>query len=125
MELKVAVASTEGKTVNQHFGHARIFHIYRITNNTPELIELRQTFAACSGQQHDVYALERVALSIADCHAVIAAQIGPGAIDLLLDHRIRAFALPGPIDEAFEVLMRSRRFVYLKKSTEEHHVKET
>jgi hypothetical protein len=44
---------------------------------------------------------------------VVAAQIGVGAIDVLLFRRIRAFALTGPIDEAVTTLRASKRFLYL------------
>jgi predicted Fe-Mo cluster-binding NifX family protein len=114
MDIHVAVASSDGVTVNLHFGRADRFRIYRVTDEAAEFLEERVNAPACSGQQHDDSLLERSAELISDCKAVIAAQIGPGAIDILLYRRIRAFPLTGSIDEAITTLRTSRRFLYLK-----------
>ncbi len=114
MDIRVAVASSDGVTVNLHFGRAERFRIYRVTDDAAEFLEERANAPACSGQQHDDALLERSADLISDCKAVIAAQIGGGAIDVLLFRRIRAFPLTGPIDEALSTLRRSKRFLYLK-----------
>ena len=114
MDILVAVASSNGQTVNLHFGRADRFRIYRITDDQSEFLEERVHTPACSGQEHDDALLDRTAELIADCKAVIAAQIGGGAIDVLLFRRIRAFALTGPIDEAITTVRASKRFLYLK-----------
>jgi len=113
MDIRVAVASNDGQTVNLHFGRADRFRIYRITDDRSEFLEERVNAPACSGQQHDDDLLDRTAELIGDCKAVIAAQIGGGAIDVLLYRRIRAFPLTGLIDEAFTTLRASKRFLYL------------
>ena len=113
MDIRVAVASSDGRTVNLHFGRANRFRIYQVTDDQCEFLEERVNTPACSGQQHDDDLLERTAELISDCKAVIAAQIGGGAIDVLLYRRIRAFSLTGPIDEAFTTLRASKRFLYL------------
>ena len=105
MDILVAVASSNGQTVNLHFGRADRFRIYRITDDQCEFLEERVNTPACSGQQHDDALLDRTAELIADCKAVIAA---------LLFRRIRAFALTGPIDEAITTVRASKRFLYLK-----------
>ena len=114
MDIRVAVASSDGQTVNQHFGRADRFRIYRVTVDLVEFIEERVNGPACSSQQHDEDLLDRSARLIADCQAVVAAQIGPGAIDTLLYHRIRAFPLTGTIDEAMTTLRASKRFLNLR-----------
>ena len=114
MDVKIAVASSNGETVNEHFGRARLFRIYRLRDTGYELLELRETPPKCTGQQHSDDALEQAAQLISDCRGVVAAQIGPGAIDALLGHRIMAFTLPGSIDEAFAALVRAKRFNYLQ-----------
>jgi predicted Fe-Mo cluster-binding NifX family protein len=114
MDIQVAVASSDGASVNLHFGKANRFRIYRITDELCEFLEERVTVPACSGQQHDDNLLEQSAELIHDCKAVIAAQIGPGAIDILLYRRIRAFSLTGSIDEAMSTLRASKRFLHLK-----------
>jgi predicted Fe-Mo cluster-binding NifX family protein len=114
MDVKIAFASSDDRTVNEHFGRARSFLIYRIHDDRHELIEKRELAPACVGQSHDDDALARSALVLADCRGVVAAQIGAGAIDALIMHRIMAFTLPGTIEEAIGALVRTKRFHYLK-----------
>ena len=114
MDVKLAIASSDGQTVNEHFGRARSFRIYRLHDDGQELIETRTIEPSCSGQAHDDDALSRTALALSDCRGVVAAQIGAGAIDALLLHRIMAFTLPGTIEEAIGALVRTKRFNYVK-----------
>ena len=115
MEIKIAVASSDGQTVNQHFGRARQFRIYRLNTNGFEYIEERTTVPACSGQQHSDYGLEQTAALISDCQAVVVSQIGAGAIDLLIAQRTLPFALEGSIDEALATLLQRNRLNFLRK----------
>ena len=114
MDVKIAFASSDGVNVDEHFGRARSFHIYRLHDAGHELIETREIEPVCSGHAHDDDALSKTAQTLSDCRGVVAAQIGAGAIDALLLHRIMAFTLPGSIDEAIEALVRAKRFAYLK-----------
>jgi predicted Fe-Mo cluster-binding NifX family protein len=114
MDVRIAVASSDGTTVNEHFGRTPVFRIYRLHDNGYEFVELRETEPACAGQLHSDDDLDRASRLIADCRGMVAAQVGPGAIDALLNHRIMAFTLPGTIDEAFAALIRAKRFTYLK-----------
>ncbi len=114
MDIRVAIASSDGQTVNLHFGRADRFRVYRITDELSEFLEERISTPPCSGQQHNDDMLEQSALLINDCKAIIAAQIGPGALDILLYHRIRAFPLTGSIVEAITTLRTSKRFLNLR-----------
>lgn len=114
MDVKIAVASSDGVNVDEHFGRARSFHIYRLHDAGHERMETREIGPVCSGHAHDDDALSKTAHALSDCRGVMAAQIGAGAIDALITYRIMAFTLPGSIDDAIGVLVRSRRFAYLK-----------
>ncbi len=114
MDVKIAVASSDGLTVNEHFGRARSFHIYRLHDEGYDLLEVRENAPPCAGQAHDDDALARSAQLLADCRGVIASQVGPGAIDALITHRIMAFTLPGSVDEAFGAIIKAKRFAYSK-----------
>lgn len=115
MDVKIAVASSDGKTVNEHFGRAGSFLVYRLHDDGYELLETRKNEPVCSGHAHDDKALSKAAAALSDCSGVVATQIGSGAIDALLMHRIMAFTMPGTIDEAFEALVKAKRFAYLNK----------
>ena len=114
MDVRIAVASSDGVTVNEHFGRTRAFRIYRLHDQGSEFLELRENDPPCSGQEHSLDNLERAAKLISDCRGVIAAQIGPGAIDALIGQRIFAFTMSCGIDEALEVLRSSKRFNFIR-----------
>lgn len=114
MDVKIAAASSDGVNVNEHFGRARRFDIYRLHDDGHEFVETRTVEPVCAGQAHDDEGLLKTAEALSDCRGVVAAQIGSGAIDALLIYRIMAFTLPGLIDEAIEALVKAKRFMYLK-----------
>lgn len=114
MDVKVAVASSDGQTVNEHFGRSRTFRIYRLHDSGSELLEIRDNSPACSGHTHSEDAMKRAVGTIADCRGIVAAQIGPGAIDALIGKRIMAFTMNGSIAEALNALQSSKRFAYLQ-----------
>jgi predicted Fe-Mo cluster-binding NifX family protein len=114
MDAKIAFASSDGVNVDEHFGRARSFRIYRLHDAGREFLETRAIEPACSEHAHDDGALRNSAQALSDCRGVVAAQIGAGAIDALIMYRIMAFTLPGPIDEAIEALVKTKRFAYLK-----------
>jgi predicted Fe-Mo cluster-binding NifX family protein len=115
MEIRIAVASSDGVTVNQHFGRARNFRVYRLVDNGFEFIEERATDPACSGQQHSDSALEQMTATIADCQGVVASQIGSGAIDVLIGQRTLPFTMDGSIEAALATLNDSKRLKFLRK----------
>jgi predicted Fe-Mo cluster-binding NifX family protein len=115
MVIKIAIASSDGRTVNQHFGHARQFRIYQLDAEGAAFIEVRTTVPACSGHQHSDYGLEQTAALIADCQAVVISQIGAGAIDLLLAQRTLPYALEGSIDDALATLRHSKLIRFVQK----------
>jgi predicted Fe-Mo cluster-binding NifX family protein len=114
MDVKIAVASSDETTINEHFGRAHVFRIYRLHDEGHDFLELRENTPVCGVQQHDDEVLDQAAQLISDCRGVVAAQIGPGAIDALIGHRIPAFTMSGSIDEALETLRASKRFTYIK-----------
>jgi predicted Fe-Mo cluster-binding NifX family protein len=115
MEIRIAVASSDGLTVNQHFGRARQFRIYRLIDNGYEFIEVRITDPACSGQQHSDLKLDQMAALIADCQGVVASQIGAGAVDVLIGQRTLPFTMDGSIEAALATLKDSNRLKFLRK----------
>jgi MoaA/NifB/PqqE/SkfB family radical SAM enzyme len=50
--LLFAVASKTGMIVDEHFGHAGAFHIYRYKNGKVEFIEKREVSQYCFGPEH-------------------------------------------------------------------------
>lgn len=105
MSYKVAVASSDGKFVNQHFGMAQQFLIFKIDDEGEyKFIELRENVPACDVEGHTEDAMKRSIELISDCKIVIASQIGPAAIDILLKNNIEPYIAPTFIDEALKQL---------------------
>ncbi|NTW99485.1 MAG: dinitrogenase iron-molybdenum cofactor biosynthesis protein, partial [Geobacteraceae bacterium] len=46
--MLIAVASKDGKEINQHFGHAERFLIYDVENGEAKLVEERTVERYCS-----------------------------------------------------------------------------
>ncbi len=115
MEIKVAVASSDGKTVNEHFGRTRSFLIYRLTGDQWRQVEERTNLPACSGRQHDDNLLERTAELLSDCRGVVVSQIGPTAMDTLLYRNILPFVLNDTVDDALAVVLASKLFLARNK----------
>jgi nitrogen fixation protein NifX len=105
MSIKVAVASSDGKYINQHFGMASQFLIFELDEDgTHKFMELRENKPACSTEGHSEFSMEESVKLISDCQAVLAGQIGPGAIDILLKNNIDPYIAPTFIEDALKEL---------------------
>ena len=95
---RVAIASTDGRNVDQHFGRCECFLIVDVDEDGSfEEIEARYVTPVCMGGYHDQDKLKKGAEALLDCNFVLAAKIGPGAMDELEERGIAAFQIPGPV----------------------------
>lgn len=97
MSFKVAVVSSDRKSIDQHFGQAPDFLIFEIKENQEfEFIEVRKNIPPYENpnllEDHDNAIAKSVNL-ISDCDVVLASQIGPGAVKTLLSCQIRPYAV--------------------------------
>ena len=100
MSYKIAVATSDGHTVDTHFGHAEDFTILEVADDgSYSEVERRNAFAACDGTCSDD-AMERAAVNLADCEFVLAAKIGPHAINALARHGVTPLDYVIAVDEA-------------------------
>lgn len=81
-EFLVAVASKDGKIINQHFGHAERFLIYKAGSEKIEFVEERPVNQYCLGMETYDHPFEEdrfmdVVNVIEDCRFVLASKIGP------------------------------------------------
>lgn len=105
MSYKVAVASSDGKVVNRHFGHTKQFLVFDIEGDKFNFLELRENFPPCTGQEHHDDRLAGAVDLVADCRAVLVSQIGPGAAELLVSRGIQPYVLPEFIEDALNQLI--------------------
>ena len=76
--LKVAVATKDGISINEHFGHAKKFWIYSLSPEKCELLETRDVENYCGGPTDSQSAMQKILQTINDCYAVFTAKIGDG-----------------------------------------------
>jgi nitrogen fixation protein NifB len=76
LKVLVAVATTGGGKVNQHFGHATEFQIYEVTAASTAFIGHRRVDLYCQGGFGEDEQLPSIVGAINDCHAVLVSKIG-------------------------------------------------
>lgn len=106
MTFRVAVASTDGKFINQHFGKADKFLIFDIVGFEEfKFVELRENDPSCGSYKDDGKSttFDTIKL-ISDCKAVIVSQIGPGASKKLQNEGITPLISPNFIEEVLNEL---------------------
>lgn len=109
MAFRVAVASSDGKFVNKHFGRSEQFLIFDINEagGSYSFVELRQVAAPCTNQQHDDDRLVAAVNSLADCKAVLVSRVGPTALAMLAAQGVTALEAPAFIDQALVKLAKA------------------
>ncbi len=102
--MKVAVVSSDGKVINQHFGNASRFLIFEVNGGEIQFIEVRETTPLCGsadyGNKDDV--LCGIIYLIKDCEAVLCARIGRKPRDELRKNGINPIEDPYFIHEALK-----------------------
>ncbi len=103
--MKVAFATTDGNTVNEHFGRAGMFAIYDITTQGHQFLELRKfadgmdrsvTDTKDQAPLHD-NAVERKADRLSDCKLVYLTEIGGPSAARLVRKGIMPMKMKEPI----------------------------
>jgi len=98
--MLIAVASKDGKEINQHFGHAERFLIYDVEHDEAKLVDEKKVERYCSfNPDHPLrgHALRDIADALQGCRAVVTAQMGEHPQGELEKLGIASFAVSGPI----------------------------
>ncbi|MFT3951213.1 MAG: NifB/NifX family molybdenum-iron cluster-binding protein [Oscillospiraceae bacterium] len=101
-EHRVAVATTDGKVVNEHFGRAKFFTVFDIGENGIVFAERRDTIAVCREFSHNESDFDKVIKLLGDCEAVFVAKIGYGAAAYIIQKGLRVFEAPGFIEDVLQ-----------------------
>ncbi len=110
--MRIAVASSDGKMVNQHFGKATQFFILDVDNDTIKLVEVRKIVPPCGSSEysgHDDNALSKAVTPIADCEAVLCSRIGIGAQEELRSQGIEPVDTRDFIEAAVQSYVQYRK----------------
>lgn len=102
---RVAIASTDNRFVDQHFGRAESFLIVDVyEKGYYREIEQRFVEPVCNGGHHNEHNLKKGVEAVGDCNFVLAAKIGPGAVAELEERGIAAFEMPGSVQDSIRKL---------------------
>lgn len=104
MSIRIAIATTDGKVVNEHFGRASVFYIIELDGEEYRFNEERPTAPVCGGGSHNDNDMENAACLLSDCQAVLVSKIGSGAKRALEIRGISVFEIGLPVDEALDKL---------------------
>lgn len=135
-KYKVAVATSDGKTVDSHFGHVSNFLILEVDEESGKFedVEERDVQAACSGgscggaqKESDSPCgghngageasspMDQIAKALSDVDYVLVARIGPHAIRALAKYDVTAYDIVLPIDEAISKINEFRKKIKERK----------
>lgn len=138
MKYKVAVATSDGKTVDSHFGHVSNFLIFEVDEESGKFedVEERDVQAACSGGScggvqkesespcggHNGAVstsspMDEIAKALSDVDYVLVARIGPHAIRALAKYDVTAYDIVLPIDEAISKINEFRKKINERKNS--------
>lgn len=107
--LKIAVATSDGISVNTHFGKAQFFRIYEINGENYQLLEIRDAVAACQHQRtHSQTDFDTVISLLQDCKALFVKKIGQNAADYLIQKRVRVFETSAEIPVLIQQIIRQK-----------------
>lgn len=98
--MRIAVASTDGVSVNEHFGKAERFLIYELGEGSLEMIEERQVEPLSVGDPKHVFdklKFSQVADQLTDCLKVFVAKIGDKPAEELVKIGIEPVVFDGTI----------------------------
>ena len=98
---RIAVVSTDGITVNEHFGKAKCFLIFDV-NDQMILVEKRKTQTLSTGNLNhpfDPEKFSRIANLLKDCSKVYVSRIGDTPAAKLMDLGIEPVVFSGNISD--------------------------
>jgi predicted Fe-Mo cluster-binding NifX family protein len=106
MAYRIAIASSDGESVNQHFARAENFLIYEITEGKVAFIEDRLVNAGFGESAHSDARIEEIKNLLSDCKAVFVSKIGEKAIRYLNINGIKSFAVNFSLNFIFTTLLK-------------------
>ena len=96
---RVAIATTDGVSVNEHFGRANFFRVYQLDGDSYQYIDTRDAVAACQHPRtHSQTDFDRIIDLLSDCDALFVQKIGEGAAAYLIEKNVRVFEVNGEIE---------------------------
>lgn len=103
--MLIAIASTDGETINEHFGRTNRFLIYDVSPGNQTLMTVRDVEPLSTGDKNHPFDQERLAgvtEAVKDCKLLYCTKIGDRPRQELEKLGITAIIGSRPISEIFE-----------------------
>ncbi len=120
MEIRIAVGSSDGKVIDQHFGKAVQFVLLDLDTDSgvqKEAGAIHPPALQDTGKHSESRLLGILGL-LEGCSAALVSSIGPGALSVAEAHGMAVFCTNGKIEEAIEKLVKSKYFITLIRGFE-------
>jgi predicted Fe-Mo cluster-binding NifX family protein len=107
--MLIAVASKDGKEINQHFGHAERFLIFEVTDTAVTLVDEKKVERYCTyDEAHPLrgHVLRAISAALDGCRAIVCAQIGQAPQDEMARLGFPVYPLHGAIKPALAELIK-------------------
>ena len=108
--MLIAVASKDGKEINQHFGHAERFLVYEVEGDSVKLVDEKKVERYCSyDEAHPLrgHILRAFAESLQGCGAIVCSQVGQAPQEEMARLGFPVYALHGEIKPALQELAKA------------------
>ncbi|MDR2296529.1 MAG: hypothetical protein LBD95_07010 [Clostridiales Family XIII bacterium] len=107
---RIAIASTDGVRIDEHYGRAKRFHIFIVDDAGDIHSDGVREIAPPDGiPEHEI--LDAKADLLGDVDYVLSAKIGPAAVAALARRRIAAYAHTGAIEKALRGFVKRRDLI--------------
>jgi predicted Fe-Mo cluster-binding NifX family protein len=115
--VRLAVATSNGERVDQHFSRSQFFDIYDVEKDSWTFVEHRPNPASSCGchDEHGGTAFDAILEFLSDCRFVVAQRIGNGALSYLIDRGVRAAQIDDTVENALRTLVTSGKLSRILK----------
>lgn len=103
MTVKIALASSTGLFVDEHFAKADVFYIY--VKSADKFIFDEKRICRCPAG-HDTKAFDVIIDQLSDCEAIFVNRIGVGAAHYLIEKGARVFDAPYPVETVLDQVIK-------------------
>jgi len=106
----IAVASRDGREINQHFGHAERFLIFAVSGTDVKQVDEKTVERYCSyDENHPLrrHVLQAIADALQGCRAIVCSQIGPAPREEMQRLGFEIFSAPGEIKQTLVELAKA------------------
>jgi predicted Fe-Mo cluster-binding NifX family protein len=108
-EYIIAVASESGDVIDQHFGQAKDFTVYKVLGNERKIIGKRSILKYCTGKEECDDAkdkMDKIIDTLKDCNAVLSLRIGSSPKEKLENNKIKTFEIYDTVENGINIAVK-------------------